>query len=208
MLVSALHQNLPQTILPTEILQSQTPKKKCRKGVACQFFKRDICAYNHNDFVAVATEENNSKIKDLEKELECLKHENKKLESENDELKNHIEIQTNEIKSIKAQSKILKRENYEFKKEILKAKKNAEILNAEILHEKKEKVTNLNLLQAANEKIDKVKDNLAKEEENHHLSRKTIAELEVKAIEAEQRLKKYSATIRILLKEEKNFKQH
>ena len=144
----------------------------------------------------------------MEKELECLKHENKKLESENDELKNHIEIQTNEIKSIKAQSKILKRENYEFKKEILKAKKNAEILNAEILHEKKEKVTNLNLLQAANEKIDKVKDDLAKEEENHHLSRKTIAELEVKAIEAEQRLKKYSATIRILLKEEKNFKQH
>ena len=80
-------------------------------------------------------------------------------------------------------------------------------LKDEILHEKKEKVADLNRLQAANEKFDKVKDDLAKEEENHRLSRKSIVELDVKAIEAEQRFKKYSATMRILPKEEKNLKQ-
>ena len=47
----------------------------------------NICDYSHNEFVMVTKQEHNSKIKYLEKELECVKHENKKLETEHDELK-------------------------------------------------------------------------------------------------------------------------
>ena len=38
------------------------------------------------------------------------------------------------------------------------------------------------------------------------MTKKTIAELEVQAKQAEQRLKKYSATIMVLLEEKQDFK--
>jgi hypothetical protein len=57
-------------------------------------------------------------------------------------------------------------------------------------------------LEESNEKVDKVKEDLVKEVETHSVSRKAIDELLVKTQEADQRLKKYLATIRVLLREE------
>ena len=75
-----------------------------------------------------------------------------------------------------------------------------------LLNEKKKNVTTNNRLQESNEKVDEVKEDLVKEVESHKVSRKTIDELLVKTQGADQRLKKYSATIRVLLREENSKK--
>ena len=62
---------------------------------------------------------------------------------------------------------------------------------------------NYNALKESNNKI---KDDLVKELESHKMTKKTIAALEVKAKEAEQRLRKFSATIVVLLKENQDMK--
>ena len=56
------------------------------------------------------------------------------------------------------------------------------------------------------ESNNKIKDDLVKELESHKMTKKTIAALEVKAKEAEQRLKTYSATIMVLLQEKQDIK--
>ena len=82
---------------------------------------------------------------------------------------------------------------------MVKAKNEVKTMKAEIICNNKEN----NVLKESNEKV---KDDLLKEFESHKMTKKTIAELEVKAKQAEQRLKKYSATIMVLLEEKQDFK--
>ena len=76
-------------------------------------------------------------------------------------------------------------------------------MKAEIISDNEKNITKYNALKEANNQI---KDDLVKELESHKMTKKTIAALEVKAKEAEQRLKKYSATIMVLLQEQKDIK--
>ena len=143
----------------------------------------------------------------MEIQLKNFKRINKKLQEENDALKNEIkssivEPKELELESLKSESINLKKENGELREEMHKVEHDAEVMKAKLLDEKKENVSKNNLLQESNEKVDKVKEDLVKEVESHKVSRKTIDELLVKTQDADQRLKKYSATIRVLLREE------
>ena len=104
--------------------------------------------------------------------------------------------------SLKIETINLKKENGELREEMHKVEHDAEVMKAKLLDEKKENVSKNNLLQESNEKVDKVKEDLVKEVESHKVSRKAIDELLAKTQEADQRLKKFSATIRVLLREE------
>ena len=63
--------------------------KKCKVGQKCTFFKRNVCAYVHEQ-VVIAEEENKHKISELERELVNLKIFNESLKKENDVIKNDI----------------------------------------------------------------------------------------------------------------------
>ena len=137
---------------------------------------------------------------------------NEKLQEENDALINEIKssiIEAKEIRelvSLKSETINLKRESSELRKEMHNVENDVEIMKAKLLNEKKKNVTMNNRLQESNEEVDEVKEDLVKEVESLKVSRKTIDELLVKTQGADQRLKKYSATIRVLLREENSKK--
>ena len=114
-----------------------------------------------------------------------------------------LKKETKELKTTRNEAINLKNENNELKDEIVKAKNQLKIMKAEILCTNKENMTKYSILQ---ESIDKVKDDLVKEVESHKISKEAIVELKVKAKEAEQRLRKFSATIMVLLKENQDMK--
>ena len=161
--------------------------------------KRNICAFLHKEIVKVTSDEHNIKIHEPETEVTSLIILNEKLKKENDVLKK----ETKELKTTRNEAINLKNENSELKDEIVKAKNQVKIMKAEILCTNKENMTKYSILQ---ESIDKVKDDLVKEVESHKISNEAIVELKVKAKEAEQRLRKFSATIVVLLKENQDMK--
>ena len=124
----------------------------------------------------------------------------------NEQLRKENYVLTKETKDLKTKENEtinMEKENVELKEETVKAKKQVKNMKTEILCKKKEDETKYNVLQ---ETIDKVNDDLVNEVESHKISKNTIVELEAKAREAEQRFKKYSAAIRVLLKENQDLK--
>ena len=175
--------------------------RRCRDGESCRFFRKNVCAFLHEE-LEVANEEHNTKMHEMENELESLKILNDKLRKENEvltkEIKSNI-IEAKELEAIKINIFNSKNENHELGEEMVKAKNEVKTMKAEIICKNKEN----NVLK---ESIEKVKDDLVKEFESHKMTKKTIAELEVQAKQTEQRLKKYSATIMVLLEEKQDFK--
>ena len=173
--------------------------RRCKDGETFRFFRRNICDFLHEEIVEVTNNEHNIKIHELETDVMSLKILNEQLMKENYVLKK----ETKELKTTRNEAINLKNENSELKDEIVKAKNQVKIMKAKILCTNKENMTKYSILQ---ESIDKVKDDLVKEVESHKISKEAIVELKVKAKEAEQRLRKFSATIMVLLKENQDMK--
>ena len=121
----------------------------------------------------------------MENELESLKILNDKLRKENEVLTKEIKSNINEAKELEA-IKInifnLKNENHELGEEMIKAKNEVKTMKDKIICKNKEN----NVLKESNEKV---KDDLVKEFESNKMAKKAIAELEVKAKQADQRFK-------------------
>ena len=167
------------------------PSKRCRDGKSCRFYRTNICAFNHeND--ENHEKGNNIKIQELEIQLKNFKRINKKLQEENDALKNDIKSsiigpkEHTELESLKSEIINLNKENSELREEMHKVEHDVEVMKGKLLDEKKENVAKNNLLQESNEKVDKVKEDLVKEVDSHKVSRKAIDELLVKTQEADQ----------------------
>eukprot|EP00090_Calanus_glacialis_P014916 TRINITY_DN23788_c0_g1_i1.p1 TRINITY_DN23788_c0_g1~~TRINITY_DN23788_c0_g1_i1.p1 ORF type:complete len:212 (-),score=53.16 TRINITY_DN23788_c0_g1_i1:116-751(-) len=175
----------------SKICQARHPRR-CKDGETCRFFRRNICDFLHEEIVEVTNNEHNIKIHELETEVMSLKILDEQLMKENDVLTK----KTKELKNIRNEAINLKNENSELKDEMLKAKSQVKIMKAEILCTNIENMTKYSILQ----------ESLLKEVESHKISKEAIVELVVEAQEAVQRLKKYSATIMVLLKENQDFK--
>lgn len=165
--------------------------RRCKNGEECKFVRKNICAYSHVE------EDQHEKVHELKKELESLKALNRKLENENNKLREEAKVHKNVA---------VQNENNELNKEVSKVKNDIKNLKDENVLEKKEGIIKTNFLREANKIIDKFKDDLASEVRKHQISKDAIKELHVKVEEAEKRFRKYSATIRILLSENESLK--
>ena len=143
--------------------------RSCKNGEECKFFRKNICTYSHVE------KEKNYEVHELKKELESLKALNRKLENENNKLREEAEVQKNVA---------VQNENSELNKEVSKVKNYIKNLRDENVLGKKEGIIKTNLLREANKKINSLKDDLALEVRKHQISKDAIKELDVKVEEA------------------------